>query len=245
MAKSLPLQSEFDMELGSGHIGRVFKAEKRGLFKRKAQTVAVKVLKDDDEQKFDHSNVEEIVKGVQVMEMCIDHPHIISLFDFYTCGNEFYIIMEYAIHGNLFDFLNENSPKNENSAVSLTQNECNVFAYQVAMGMEYLSSQKVGLFSYKKCISITVKLYERKMSLLQCVHRDLCARNILVCTDYDVKIGGFGMAKYLNDSEYYSPKITEHLAAKWIAPEVISERRHYVKSDVYVLLCIAYNLKSD
>lgn len=165
MAKSLALQSEFDMELGVGHIGRVFKAERRVLFKRTAQTVAVKVLKDDEEQKFDDSNIEEIVKGVEVMEMCIDHPHIISLFDFYTCGNEFYIIMEYAIHGDLFDFLNENSPKIENRQVPLTQNECNWFAYQIAMGMEYLSSQKVGFFFILKCILITVKLYERNISL--------------------------------------------------------------------------------
>lgn len=70
------------------------------------------------------------------------------------------------------------------------------------------------------------------ISLYQCVHRDLCAQNILVCNDYEVKIGGFGMARYLNDSEYHASLITEHLAVKWIAPEVISERRHYVKSDV-------------
>lgn len=147
MAKSLTLQSQYELELGVGHIGRVFKAEKRGKLEQKPQTVAVKVRKDDDDEKFDDSNVEEIVKGVEVMELCVDHPHIISLFDFYTSGDEFYIVMEYAIHGDLFDFLNENSPKIENPYVSLTQNECNWFAYQIAMGMEYLSSQKVS-FDY-------------------------------------------------------------------------------------------------
>lgn len=149
MAKCLPLQSEFEMELGVGHIGRVFKAEKRRLLKRNAQTVAVKVRKDEDEKKIDDSNVAEIVKGIEVMEMCLDHPHIIALLDFYTSGDEFYIVMEYAIHGNLFDFLNKNSPEIENAEFPLTQNECNCFAYQISLGMEYLSSQKVSFFSFK------------------------------------------------------------------------------------------------
>lgn len=230
MAKSLLLQSEFGVVLGVGHIGRVFKAEKRVLFKRKTQTVAVKVRNDDDQEKFDDSNIEEIVNGVEVMEMCIDHPHIISIFDFYTSGAEFYIIMEYAIHGDLFDFLNENSPKIENPKVPLTHNECNCFAYQIAMGMEYLSLQKVSSikmdFRHSKIVRM-IHIY-----FWQCVHRDLCARNILVCKEFAVKIGGFGMAKYLKDSEYHSSLITEHLAVKWIAPEVLFERRHYVKSDV-------------
>lgn len=147
MAKSLPLESNSELEeLGVGDIGRVFKVERKSLRKQKAQTVAVKVRKD--KEKFYDLNVDEIAKGVDVMEMCTDHPHIISLFDFYTCADEFYIIMEYAIHGNLFDFLNENSPKNEIRKIPLTQNECNCFAYQIAMGMEYLSSQKVSFFSF-------------------------------------------------------------------------------------------------
>lgn len=69
-------------------------------------------------------------------------------------------------------------------------------------------------------------------SLQQCVHRDLCTQNILVCKDYQVKIGGFGKARYLNNSEFYSSHISEILALHWIAPEVFRGLRHYVKSDV-------------
>ena len=39
--------------------------------------------------------------------------------------------------------------------------------------------------------------------LTKCLHRDLAARNILVCENNHVKIADFGMARSVEDTDYY------------------------------------------
>ena len=41
------------------------------------------------------------------------------------------------------------------------------------------------------------------LCLNKCVHRDLAARNILVCEKNFVKIADFGMARNVQDTDYY------------------------------------------
>ena len=80
-------------------------------------------------------------------------------------------------------------------------------AAQVAHGMEYLESQ-------------------------HCVHRDLGARNILVGEGSIVKIGNFGLARFL----VYGISRTgqkEKYSLKWTDLDVIRYRRFTIKSDVW------------
>ena len=41
------------------------------------------------------------------------------------------------------------------------------------------------------------------LCLTKCLHRDLAARNILVCENNHVKIADFGMARSVEDTDYY------------------------------------------
>ena len=61
------------------------------------------------------------------------------------------------------------------------------------------------------------------------IHRDLCARNVLVGESNVVKIFNFGMAK-INE---YSLAEGEKVAVRWTAPEVFSLNHHNIKSDVW------------
>ena len=37
----------------------------------------------------------------------------------------------------------------------------------------------------------------------QCVHRDLAARNVLIAEGFLLKVGDFGLARELNERDYY------------------------------------------
>ncbi|VDK17333.1 unnamed protein product [Anisakis simplex] len=79
---------------------------------------------------------------------------------------------------------------------------------QVAAGMSYLESQHF-------------------------VHRDLAARNCLVADDGTIKIGDFGMARSLYDSDYYKIEGAFVLPIRWMAWECLLLGKFTSKTDVW------------
>ncbi|XP_045133703.1 tyrosine-protein kinase Btk29A-like isoform X4 [Portunus trituberculatus] len=78
---------------------------------------------------------------------------------------------------------------------------------QVCNGMEYLEKKKF-------------------------IHRDLAARNCLVGANSEIKVGDFGLARYVVDDEYNSSGGAK-FPIKWAAPEVLNFMRFSSKSDVW------------
>ncbi|XP_069461752.1 protein-tyrosine kinase 2-beta isoform X2 [Ambystoma mexicanum] len=68
---------------------------------------------------------------------------------------------------------------------------------------------------------------------ISCVHRDIAVRNILVASHECVKLGDFGLSRYVEDEEYYKASVTR-LPIKWMAPESINFRRFTSASDVWM-----------
>ncbi|XP_077345353.1 protein-tyrosine kinase 2-beta isoform X1 [Lithobates pipiens] len=68
---------------------------------------------------------------------------------------------------------------------------------------------------------------------INCVHRDIAVRNILVASQECVKLGDFGLSRYIEDEEYYKASVTR-LPIKWMAPESINFRRFTSASDVWM-----------
>ncbi|XP_077368388.1 protein-tyrosine kinase 2-beta-like [Festucalex cinctus] len=73
---------------------------------------------------------------------------------------------------------------------------------------------------------------------LSMVHRDIAVRNILVASPDCVKLGDFGLSRYIDDQEYYKASVSR-LPIKWMAPESINFRRFTVASDVWMFgVCV-------
>lgn len=111
-----------DGELGSGNFGTVMK----GIYKmRKTEkTVAVKILKNDDNQ----SVRDEMLREADVMQQ-LDNPYIVRMIG--ICEAEsLMLVMELAELGPLHKFLQKNK---QTSIKNITE-----LVHQVSMGMKYL-----------------------------------------------------------------------------------------------------------
>jgi serine/threonine protein kinase len=103
-----------------------------------------------------HTDTEviDLVSEMEIMKMIGKHSNIINLLGCCTQDGPLYVVMEYAPHGNLRDFLRQHRPsfgydtaliKEPKEKKTLTQKDIVSFAYQVARGMEYLASRRVSL----------------------------------------------------------------------------------------------------
>uniref|UniRef100_A0A674HLX8 non-specific protein-tyrosine kinase n=1 Tax=Taeniopygia guttata TaxID=59729 RepID=A0A674HLX8_TAEGU len=76
------------------------------------------------------------------------------------------------------------------------------------------------------------------LEALSCVHRDIAARNVLVASPECVKLGDFGLSRYIEDEEYYKASLSR-LPIKWMSPESINFRRFTAASDVWMFgVCV-------
>ncbi|KAH9520397.1 Fibroblast growth factor receptor 1 [Bulinus truncatus] len=209
--------------LGEGAFGLVVKGEAYGLEnKNTPTTVAVKMLKKDATDR----EMTDLVREMETMKSIGKNKNIINLLGCCTQRGPLYVIVEFAPFGNLRDFLKSHRPTNPyfptitreyetptvtsetNESKPLTQKDLISFAFQVARGMQYLSSK-------------------------QCIHRDLAARNVLVAEDYVLKLADFGLTRNLSAADYYKKTTDGRLPVKWMAPEALFDRKYTSKSDVW------------
>lgn len=100
-----------------------------------------------------HSDAEmmDLVSEMEMMKMIGKHINIINLLGCCTQSGPLFVVVEYAPHGNLRDFLRQHRPSSgfdvsigdKKEKKTLTQKDLVSFAYQVARGMEYLASRRV------------------------------------------------------------------------------------------------------
>ncbi|XP_053548625.1 fibroblast growth factor receptor 2 isoform X5 [Bombina bombina] len=201
--------------LGEGCFGQVVMAEALGIDKdrpKESVTVAVKMLKDDATEK----DLSDLVSEMEMMKMIGKHKNIINLLGACTQEGCLYVIVEYAAKGNLREFLRVRRPiemeysyeGNRVPEEQMTFKDLVSCTYQLARGMEYLASQK-------------------------CIHRDLAARNVLVTESNVMKIADFGLARDVNNIDYYKKTTNGRLPVKWMAPEALFDRVYTHQSDVW------------
>ncbi|KAM9314826.1 KIT proto-oncogene, receptor tyrosine kinase b [Pholidichthys leucotaenia] len=92
--------------------------------------------------------------------------------------------------------------------LSLDTEDLLSFSYQVAKGMEYITSRN-------------------------CIHRDLAARNILLTHGRVAKICDFGLARDITTDASYVLRGNARLPVKWMSPESIFNCVYTFESDVW------------
>ncbi|KAG7328414.1 hypothetical protein KOW79_008358 [Hemibagrus wyckioides] len=75
------------------------------------------------------------------------------------------------------------------------------------------------------------------------VHRDIAVRNILVAKPDCVKLGDFGLSRYIEEEEYYKASVSR-MPIKWMAPESINFRRFTSASDVWMFAVCVWEIMS-
>ncbi|XP_071222874.1 protein-tyrosine kinase 2-beta isoform X1 [Salvelinus alpinus] len=95
-----------------------------------------------------------------------------------------------------------------------------------------LTSVTLVLYSLQVCKALAY------LEGLNMVHRDIAVRNVLVASADCVKLGDFGLSRYVEEEEYYKASLSR-LPIKWMAPESINFRRFTTASDVWMFgVCV-------
>ncbi|XP_076804067.1 focal adhesion kinase 1-like isoform X3 [Clavelina lepadiformis] len=107
---------------------------------------------------------------------------------------------------------------------------------------QYLQSHKhtldvAMLITYTYQLSQALCYLERK----KFVHRDVAARNILVMQPDCIKLGDFGLSRYMEDQNYYTASKGK-LPIKWMAPESINFRRFTTATDVWMFAVCCWEI---
>jgi len=141
--------------------------------------------------------------------MCqLQHPNIVGFVGAVTDPASLCIITEYCHRGSLADLL-------LNHAVPMTFQQKIQFALDAAQGMSYLHSSNPVI-----------------------LHRDLKSDNLLVAEDWHIKVGDFGLTRFMSAKK----AMTQVGTPMWMAPEIIMGKKYTEKADVYAFGIILWEL---
>ncbi|XP_069106529.1 tyrosine-protein kinase JAK2-like [Argopecten irradians] len=114
------------------------------------------------------------------------------------------IVMEYVDNGSMSCFLRKQQEKNQ----CLSPDKLMDIMLDIAEGMKYMSEKRI-------------------------IHSDLAGRNILMTIGLRAKISDFGLARNLNDKEYYRRSREKELPASWCSPEGLMHLKFTTPGDVW------------
>ncbi|KAI8506247.1 hypothetical protein Bbelb_156740 [Branchiostoma belcheri] len=154
----------------------------------------------------------DLLRETCIMLLCGDHDNVIGLKGICFRDGPLQLVLEYAEHGSLLHLLWTLRAESKLNRTVLV-NKRHIFENMmvgVCCGLEHLASQRL-------------------------VHRDIAARNILICGKGTAKIADFGLARDTYAVGYHrQERGNELLPLKWMAPEGLKNEAMFThKSDVW------------
>ena len=184
-------------KLGEGAFGTVYGGEALINEEDGWAAVAIKTLKSGSnaENRLDFLAESETMKR-------FEHKNIVKLLAVCLQAEPLFTIMEYMLYGDLKTFLLArrhlvNERIGDDSDIS--PKRLTLMALDVARGLSYLGSMNY-------------------------VHRDVACRNCMINAQRIVKIGDFGMARPVFESDYYRFARKGMLPVRWMSPESLDVR---------------------
>ncbi|EDV93872.1 tyrosine kinase receptor Cad96Ca [Drosophila grimshawi] len=196
--------------LGEGAFGQVWRCEASDMDDSGAvTTVAVKTLKESAGE----VEKKDLLSELEVMKTLEPHVNVVRLLGCCTDKDPTFVILEYVTRGKLQTYLRNSRAERHygnthGKSNLLTSGDLTSFMYQVAKGMDYLTSRGI-------------------------IHRDLAARNILITEDHTCKVADFGFARDIITSKIYERKSEGKLPIRWMATESLYDNIFSVKSDIW------------
>ncbi|KAI8502585.1 hypothetical protein Bbelb_192870 [Branchiostoma belcheri] len=193
--------------LGEGAFGHVVKATLTQQEEDEV-VVAIKKLKCDDDPKAR----QDLLRETYIMLLCGNHDNVLGLKGICFRDGPLQLVLEYAEHGSLLHLLWTLRAESKLNRTVLV-NKRHIFEnmmVDVCCGLEHLAARRL-------------------------VHRDIAARNILICGKGTAKIADFGLARDMYTVGYHrQDRGRDLLPLKWMAPEGLkNEARFTNKSDVW------------
>ncbi|KAH8363365.1 hypothetical protein KR084_009073 [Drosophila pseudotakahashii] len=196
--------------LGEGAFGQVWRCEATNINDIEGiTTVAVKTLKESATE----VDRKDLLSELEVMKSLEPHINVVRLLGCCTDKDPTFVILEYVNRGKLQTYLRSSRAERHygnthGKSNVLTSCDLTSFMYQVAKGMDYLTSRGI-------------------------IHRDLAARNILITEDHTCKVADFGFARDVITSKIYERKSEGKLPIRWMATESLYDNIFSVKSDIW------------
>lgn len=148
----------------------------------------------------------------------IGHPNIVNILDYDDYVDDFgkthtYIVMEYVEGSNVFDF------------IASKRNEIDSKTYY------YLS-----LFIIKESVNALQFAHTNGI-----IHRDIKPQNIFISKNGFIKVGDFGLARFI-DSATRTQTVSSYRSPAYAAPEQWKLEKDTLKVDLYQLGCTIYHI---
>lgn len=209
--------------IGKGAFGQVAKGilQSEPGNDKDNRLVAIKMLRENATDE----NRQDLLAELNTMKKLDSHPNVIQLLGCVTRTGPIMGITEYAPFGDLLGYLRKsrglqdtyyNDPDIKANS-SLSPKQLVGFSWDIANGMEFLSSKKI-------------------------VHRDLAARNVLVGDNEICKITDFGLARDVYKEDLYRRNASGRLPVKWTAFESLLYGVCTTMSDVWSYGIVMYEI---